>query len=48
MRKAFATIADWAMVFAAPDDALWQLEERGYQPALEHEVESCYAISTGI
>ena len=39
MSNAFATIADWATVFAAPDDALWRLEAGGYQPALEHEVE---------
>jgi trehalose/maltose hydrolase-like predicted phosphorylase len=48
MSKAFSTLADWAaMVLAAPDDALWRLEENGYQPALEHEIESCFAISNG-
>src|SRR6185503_2616345 len=47
MSNAFATIADWATVFAAPDDALWRLEAGGYQPALEHEVETRFAISNG-
>src|SRR6266516_990728 len=43
MRKAFTTIADWAV----PADALWRLEEDGYQAALEHEVESRCAIGNG-
>src|SRR4029453_11205801 len=46
--KAFTTLADWAaQAFAAPDDALWRMEQDGYQPALEHEVESRFAISNG-
>jgi trehalose/maltose hydrolase-like predicted phosphorylase len=46
--KAFTTLADWAATaFAAPDDALWRLKEDGYQAALEHEVESRFAISNG-
>lgn len=48
MSKAFTTLADWAATaFAAPDDALWRLEEDGYQAALEHEVESRFAIGNG-
>ena len=43
MSKAFTTIADWAV----PADALWRLEEDGYQAALEHEVESRFAIGNG-
>ncbi len=48
MSKAFPTLADWAATaFAASDDALWRLEADGYQPALEHEVESRFTISNG-
>src|SRR6266540_1609524 len=36
MSKVFPTLADWAATaFAAPDDALWRLQEDGYQAALE-------------
>jgi trehalose/maltose hydrolase-like predicted phosphorylase len=46
--KAFTTLADWAaLAFAAPHDALWRMEKDGYQAALEHEVESRFAISNG-
>ncbi len=48
MSKVFPTLADWAATaFAAPDDALWRLQEDGYQAALEHQVETRFAISNG-
>jgi trehalose/maltose hydrolase-like predicted phosphorylase len=46
--KAFTRLADWAaQAFAAPLDPLWRMEQDGYQAALEHEVESRFAISNG-
>jgi trehalose/maltose hydrolase-like predicted phosphorylase len=48
MSNSFPTIADWvATAFAVPDDALWRLEEDGYQAALEHQVESRFTIGNG-
>ena len=47
--KAFTRLADWAaLAFAAPHDALWRMEQDGYQAALEHEGESHFAISNGL
>ena len=46
--KAFTRLADWAaQALAAPDDALWGMEQDRYQAALEHELESRFAISNG-
>jgi trehalose/maltose hydrolase-like predicted phosphorylase len=39
---------DWvAAALSAPDDPAWRLEEQGYQAALEHDIESRFAISNG-
>jgi trehalose/maltose hydrolase-like predicted phosphorylase len=38
----------WAAgVLAPPNDPRWRLDEPGYQPALEHEVESRFTIGNG-
>ena len=48
LSKAFTRLADWAArAFAAPHDPLYRMEQDGYQAALEHEVESRFAISNG-
>jgi hypothetical protein len=46
--KAFTRLADCAVwAFAAPHDPLYRMEQDGYHAALEHEVESRFAISNG-
>src|SRR5262245_44269108 len=46
--QAFTRLADWAaLALAAPHDGLWRMVQEGYHPALEHEVESRFAISNG-
>lgn len=40
--------ADWAAALEPPDDPAWRLEAPGFQPALEHEVETRVAISNGL
>ena len=39
---------DWAAALEPPDDPAWRLEAPGYQPALEHEIETRLAISNGL
>ena len=47
-RSAFSSIADWVeMELAVPDIPAWRLDEAGYQAAIEHDVESWFAISNG-
>src|SRR5215212_8543128 len=44
----FTTRLDWvAAALSVPDEPAWRLEEQGYQAALEHDVESQFAISNG-
>ena len=48
LSKAFTRLADCAAwAFAVPHDPLYRMEQDGYQAALEHEVESRFAISNG-
>ena len=49
MVKQHASRGDWAdTAFAPPSDPAWRLEEQGYQPALEHEVETRFAVGNGL
>ncbi len=43
------SLTDWAAAaLALPDVSLWRLDEDGYQPALEHDVETRLAVSNGL
>ena len=42
-------IADWAeAALILPADPMWRLEVPGYQPALEHDLETRFAIGNGL
>ena len=42
------TMAEWAAAaLSAADDPMWRLEEHGYQPALEHDTETRFAVGNG-
>jgi trehalose/maltose hydrolase-like predicted phosphorylase len=46
--RALTTMAQWAeAALKLPDDPAWCLDAPGYQPALEHDIESRLAISNG-
>jgi trehalose/maltose hydrolase-like predicted phosphorylase len=47
--KGFTTLSEWVTVaLAAPAEPAWQLTESGYRPALEHDIETRFAVGNGL
>ena len=45
--SSIALVDFWQNALSARSDPAWMLAENGYEPALEHEVESRFAVGNG-